>query len=373
MATYYVKPTGSNALSGTSVANAWQTITYALGATSGFASGDTLNVAAGVYREAVTVGMTSPTATTTIVGDVSGAIFGTPGECRITAFTTDDNTAGSASDALSVTSKNFLYWQDLRFEGYTGYGARVVSSTNNTFDSCICTSTGSNAGLRLEAAAGVNASHTAKNCVVVARANSLQIVGFAPSSGDQNMGISVQNCYVIASSSNCIFCNSSGTTGTLSGVTITNCTCFGGSGGILINTSAYRSSTAAVTVRNCLLLSHTTALSANTSGQMDENYNRLVSYSTSRNLVTAGANSNTTGNFGLDFDGGFIQGASKNLHLMPYSTSVLIGAGTATGAPAADIYSFTRPATPSVGAAESNTVSSGGLLIHPGMTGGMRG
>lgn len=373
MATYYVKPTGSNAASGTSVANAWQTLSFALGATSGFASGDTLNVAAGVYREVVTVGMTSPTATTTIVGDVSGAIFGTAGECRITAFTTDDSTAGSASDVLSITSKNFLYFQDLRFEAYSGYGVRVITSTNNTFDSCICTSTGSNAGLRLEAGQGVNASHVAKNCVVIARANALQIVGTAPTSGDQSMGITVQNCYVMTSSSNCIFINSSGTTGTLSGITITNCTLFGGSGGILINTSAYRSSTAAVTVRNCLLLAHTTALSANTSGQMDENFNRLVAYSTSRNLVGTGANSNTVGNFGLDFDGGFIQGSSKKAYLMPYSTSALIAAGTATGAPATDIYGYTRPATPSVGAAESNTISSGGLLTHPGMTGGMRG
>lgn len=373
MATYYVKPTGSNAASGTSVANAWQTLSFALGATSGFASGDTLNVSAGVYREVVTVGMTSPTATTTIVGDTTGAIFGTAGECRVTAFTTDDSTAGSASDCLSITSKNFLYFQNLRFEGASGYGVRVISSTNNTFDRCVCTSTGGNAGLRLESAAGVNASHTATNCSIIARANALQIVGSAPSSGNQSMGITIQNCYVATSSSNCIFVNSSGTTGTLSGVTITNCTLIGGSGGILINTSAYRSTTASVTVRNCLLLAHTTALSANTSGQMDENFNRLVAYSTSRNLVTAGANSNTNCNFGLDFEGGFIQGAAKTLQLMPYSNSANIGAGTATGAPATDMYGYTRPATPSVGAAENNPISSGGLLLHPGMTGGMRG
>jgi hypothetical protein len=374
MATYYVKPTGSNASAGTSTATAWQTLTFALGATSGFASGDTLWVAAGTYREAVTVGMTSPTATTTIKGDTNGAIFGTAGECRITAFTTNDDSASGASNALTVTSKNFLYWQNLKFEGGTGYGAQVTgTSTNNTFDTCICTTTGSNAGLRLESTTNLTGNHLAKNCVIVARANALQIVGAAPSAGDQNMAITIQNCFVMTSISNCIFLNSTGATGTLSGVTITNCTLFGGTGGILIGTATYRSATASVTVRNCLMLTHTTALAANVSGQMDEDYCRLVSYSTARSLVTAGANSISNGIYGIDFDGGFITGAGKYLFMMPNVANIVSGDGTATGAPSTDIYGYTRPNPPSVGAAESNTLTSGGMMVHPGMAGGMRG
>ena len=61
MTTYYVRTTGNNASAGTSPATAWATLTKALGA-SGIASGDTVYVGAGTYRETVTVAMTSPTA-----------------------------------------------------------------------------------------------------------------------------------------------------------------------------------------------------------------------------------------------------------------------------------------------------------------------
>jgi hypothetical protein len=89
--------------------------------------------------------------------------------------------------------------------------------------------------------------------------------------------------------------------------------------------------------------------------------------------VTAGANSIAAGVYGLDFDGSFIMGAGRYLHLMPNISGIVSGDGTATGAPTKDIYGYTRPNPPSVGAAESNILSSGGILIHPGMTGGIRG
>jgi hypothetical protein len=368
MATYYVKPTGSNANAGTSTALAWATITFALGATSGFASGDTLWVAAGVYREIVTVGMTSPTATTTIKGDTDGAIFGTAGECRITGFTTNDDTTGSASVACTVTNKNFLYFQKLKFEGAAGSGFFCSGTSNNlTLDTCICTTTGSNNGLRIDVAANTTCNHLVKNCFIMSRANAFQFIPAAPSAGDQNLGFTMQNCFLVTSISNCIFLNSSGATTTVSGVAITNCTTLGGTGGIFINTAIYRSATASVTARNCLMLNHTTGLTANVAGQMDEDYSRIVTFSTARTNVTAGANSIAAGVYGLDFDGGFITGAARNLFLMPNISGVVSGDGTATGAPATDIYGYTRPSPPSVGAAEANPLptASAGLAANP--------
>ena len=70
MATYYVRKTGSDSNAGTSAGAAWLTIGKALGA-SGIASGDTVYIGAGVYREAVTVNMTSATAETKVIGDVA--------------------------------------------------------------------------------------------------------------------------------------------------------------------------------------------------------------------------------------------------------------------------------------------------------------
>jgi len=368
MATYYVKTTGSNSSAGTSVGTAWLTINYALGATSGVVAGDTINVAAGVYREVVSVGMTTSPSTTNIIGDTDGSVFGTAGEVRLTAFLTDDDTAGSASDALAMSAKTYLSFKNLRIEGYSGYGVRVQgASTNITFDKCHITSTGSNAALRLDVPTGITANHVVKNCIMIARANTLQVAPVA-SSGAIAVNVAISNCFVMASSSACIFLLSSGTTGTLSGFTITNCTTFGGATGVNISTAVY--ATGGVNVTNCLVMGHTTALSANVAGQMVEDYNRIVSFGTARNLIpTTGANTITTGTFGIDLGAGFLTGSSRHLFLQPYVTGIVNGDGTATGAPTNDIYSYTRPSPPSVGVAENNPVSAGtGAVTAPRYT-----
>jgi pectin methylesterase-like acyl-CoA thioesterase len=51
---YYVKPGGSNSLSGTSLANAWASINYAVNF-SGLSAGDTIKVQPGTYNEIVTI------------------------------------------------------------------------------------------------------------------------------------------------------------------------------------------------------------------------------------------------------------------------------------------------------------------------------
>jgi hypothetical protein len=368
MATYYVKPTGNNASTGTSVGTAWQTINYALSATSGVVAGDTINIAAGVYREVVSVGMTTSPSTTNIIGDTDGSIFGTAGEVRLTAFLTDDDTAGSTSDALSMSAKTYLSFRNLRIEGYSGYGVRVQgASTNITFDKCHITSTGSNAALRLDITTGITANHVIKNCILIARANTLQVAPVA-SSGAIAVNVSISNCFVMASSSACIFLLSSGTTGTLSGFTITNCTTFGGATGINVSTSVY--ATGAVNITNCLVMGHTIALSANVAGQIIEDYNRLVAFGTARNMIpTTGTNTITTGTFGIDLGAGFMTGSSRHLFLQPYVSGVVSGDGTSTGAPVNDIYSYTRPSPPSIGVAENNPISAGsGVVTAPRYT-----
>ena len=87
MATYYVRRSGNDASAGTSAGAAWATIGKALGA-SGIASGDTVYIGAGIYREAVTVGFT-PSGTTSVIGDVDGAKTGDAGEVRWTGMVSD--------------------------------------------------------------------------------------------------------------------------------------------------------------------------------------------------------------------------------------------------------------------------------------------
>lgn len=52
MTNYFVKNGGNNGLSGTPVANAWETITYAM---SQMIAYDTLTIAAGTYAESVSI------------------------------------------------------------------------------------------------------------------------------------------------------------------------------------------------------------------------------------------------------------------------------------------------------------------------------
>ena len=75
MATYYVKNGGNDLSAGTSAATAWATVAKALGA-SGISSGDTVYIAPGIYSEQITIGMTSATATTSIIGNPTGSLFG---------------------------------------------------------------------------------------------------------------------------------------------------------------------------------------------------------------------------------------------------------------------------------------------------------
>ena len=126
MATYYVRVDGNDANTGlgSSTAQAWQTISKALGAT-GIGSGDTLYIAPGTYRQgsAVTVGGTY-SAMTYVYGDPTGAQFtGVPaGLVRITTFTPSDTSASSSVIAISATSKSNLTFANLLVETGTGSG-----------------------------------------------------------------------------------------------------------------------------------------------------------------------------------------------------------------------------------------------------------
>src|ERR1051325_7861311 len=101
MTDYFIRPDGSDSNSGTSygAGSAWQTTQKAVGA-SGISSGDRVFVAPGVYREIVTVSLTNPTSETSIIGDTLCEHFPglSPGKVELTAYTTNDTTAPSASN-----------------------------------------------------------------------------------------------------------------------------------------------------------------------------------------------------------------------------------------------------------------------------------
>jgi hypothetical protein len=143
MATYYVRVDGNDANTGlgSSTAQAWQTISKALGAT-GIGSGDTLYIAPGTYRQgtAVSVGGTY-SAMTYVYGDPTGAQFtGVPaGLVRITTFTPADTSASSSVNAISATSKSNLTFANLFIETGTGSGMFFSGGDNILVENCVFT------------------------------------------------------------------------------------------------------------------------------------------------------------------------------------------------------------------------------------------
>ena len=123
-----------------SPATAWLTIGKALGA-AGIASGDTVYVGAGVYREAVTVAMTSATVETKIVGDVDGSHTGDAGDVIWSSYTTSDVVAAAASACLGLAGRDFLTFENIVFNGgntaVTCVNGATTNALSNKFTRCV--------------------------------------------------------------------------------------------------------------------------------------------------------------------------------------------------------------------------------------------
>jgi hypothetical protein len=354
MATYYVRTDGSNGNTGTgpTTAQAWATVAYALTSASGFASGDTLYVAPGIYTTQISVTMANPTVETNIIGDPTASVFSgvSPGPVVITNFNSSLSGSGYTGSIITATTKNYLHFQNIQFKVDNNRVMVMTTCTNLKLTKCSFVAKHVNNDI----IALTSPTSTAVNITI----NKCVFLG-----GNQHLAITGQNVADSSTIIDSIFIRAYNTSAFLNSVQIAyyNCTIIGCTYGILAQPG---SATFPTTVQNCLLGSNTIDLICVTvANTIVENYNRLLGATARSNVVDNGTSS-TVGDNGLDIFETLLQGLTNVQPFTSYLSSPNTNFGNSTGAPAADIYGVTwTGAKPDAGAGTYRVISSVGPYL----------
>jgi hypothetical protein len=327
MATYYVKNGGNDLSAGTSAATAWATVAKALGA-SGISSGDTVYIAPGIYTEQITIGMTSATATTSIIGNPTGSLFAgvNPAPVIITNLNATLSANSYTGTVITSSAKNFLDWQNISFKTNANSLIIATSTRNWSFSKCIFTSVRNSGGLvSITAPTSLSLNLTVSDCIFMGANSHLSISG-----NNVSDTTSIQTSVFLVAGDYCIVATSVGGY-------VSNCT-FIGCANRAINLSS-GSLTFPLYVQNSLFMA-TYSIDLFCSGVANaiiENYNRLLG-PVPRSNVATGANSVTTGDIGFDVGESLLYGLNNLQVFTSAETTPNKSFGIATNAPAADMY-----------------------------------
>lgn len=297
MTTYYVDGTdGSSGNAGTSAGAAKATIAQglALVSTSG---GDTLIIAPGIYREVFSFSSFSSATTETVIrGDIYGKESWTThrtGKIIISQWTSGPTSSPPASDVLSMDGGHFITFESLvvlcAFS--SRYALDMYGSASHDITVRGCTlahvGDGASAPMRVRGYAGNTVNLLVENSVLITKGGTAlgcQIFVDLHTS-DYDANVVFRNNLILGS---VIFTSSGSGSGNVYGFLFENLTI---RGYLSCNAAALRSSTPAVYVYGCIIESGSSvAIYANTSGQVVEDYNVLISTTTTIN-ITGGANS----------------------------------------------------------------------------------
>lgn len=350
MSTYYLRKNGSDANNGLSPSLAFQTLSIALGT---MASGDTLFIGAGSYRETLVSFSQSPIVETKIIGDITGINTGDSGEIIITTYLLNDQCSPNASAVLSLT-KNFLTFQNITF---IAGNANIITFSGHDikFIDCYfihCESSGSSTAITYTANFGVASNLLFNRCTFLD--NSIAAITITLPTGvgsDYDSNILITNCLFLGNPTNAISVGGSGGSANQGGnVQVLNCTFIGQSTVFNISTNTVGGSTFTFPckIQNCLMYISAGAspLKVLTLGQLIENYN--VIYGGARTLVNIGAQSTALNSNAISLAGLNLGQLSKIGDNRPFfslrKNTPMLTKGNLTIAPADDITSNIRNA-----------------------------
>ena len=354
MAIYYVRTNGSDANTGLGqgTAQAWLTINKALSAT-GMASGDTVYVAPGVYATQISVGMTSATTTTTIMGDPTASQFTgvTAGNVIVTNYDTPLTGVSFTGTIITAVSKNNLSWNKLFFKVQNTSAVNVTLCRYWSFTDCNFQSRSNlTYAINFTPPASQPFDHTFLRCTFVNGASGIYFV--APSSLTSQIAdtTSIKLCQFVSLQQFCIHMQYTG------GFTVFNCTMMAGYGIYML----YNSSLLPTIVKNCLINSSNQDLRCDGgSNAIVEDYNRLLGFVARLNCIASvPSNTSTAGDIGLDFWDSVFFGLPSLQPITSYSGSLNKQFGITAGAPTNDIYGVAWTGTsPDAGSATYRLMS----------------
>ncbi len=352
MATYFVKPTGSDFNVGTSASLAWRTIAKALG-TTGASSGDTVYVAPGTYRETITVAGTY-SSNVNIIGDRNSTRFNDvpAGYIRITGLISDALDVSTSLGNFSTNGKSYMTFDQIWFEHRVFLTA---NTTNVTFIRCQITMPYQPLG---GAGAVIYLTTTGQSNILF---DKCYISGGITTDGSGNSTTTRFNACLWESAN----VSSGGfellNTGSPQ-IIMSNCTVFGGSSQQIFR--GYSPPVNSLFVYNCLIIPSYTSptFGCGVTNCIVENYN--IGYINRGGGVFAGANSKQLYHRAFVHSPIYINPIDASV--MPYTPLAadnLIGAGSPSFTYGTDYYGNAWANPPSVGAMELKSYGSIGTYV----------
>ena len=363
MATYYVRPDGSNANTGTGAATnqAWATITKAIGAT-GIAPGDTLYIAPGVYRGNFTGAFTNPTSNAqrvTISGNPTASLFSgiTAGPVIITNFSGPTTTTSGLT--LSVV-KDYVTLTDIYI---VGYQAGASPAFGKIFEITGIYSIVQRCGFyspsqSTESFAYYFTCTAGSRGVTVEDSVFIGHVAYTPNipgSSYDSQSLFRNNIFINQNTSSntlsALRIDSGSTSATFGGVKVINCR-FIAPVGIRPYSTFRISQTFPVTIQNCIF-DCPTGVAATVTGDYVESYN-IFNCSTERTNVGTGTGSLTRAFVSPDFTLSRLSGWANLPFWANHNISASQNAGINTNSDTTDFYGVTwlAPSTPTIGPIE---------------------